>query len=145
LLKRVLYGTGAVTVVAGAYLLGSATLSHIFAQTPSPTPGQPHATAPKETGEQDDAAEQAALQAKAKITADQAKAAALAKYPGATVNKVELEDENGKVVYGVKLTDSSGKQWDVKVDAGNGAVVSSESDAPEAGETKGAEAPGAAN
>jgi uncharacterized membrane protein YkoI len=50
---------------------------------------------------------------------------------------VELENENGSVVYSVELT-QSGKAYDVKVDAGNGQILHSE-----AGESEGAEAPGA--
>jgi uncharacterized membrane protein YkoI len=53
------------------------------------------------------------------------------------VTSVELENENGSVVYSVELT-QSGKAYDVKVDAGNGKILHSE-----AGESEGAEAPGA--
>lgn len=66
--------------------------------------------------EQNDAA---ALQGLAKISADQAKAAALAGNPGATAAKVELDNENGVLVYSVHL--SSGA--DVKVDAGNAKML----------------------
>jgi uncharacterized membrane protein YkoI len=85
-----------------------------------------------EAGEAD---ETKALQALAKVTPDQAKAAALAQYPGATVSSIQLENENGWVVYGVELT-QSGKSYDVKVDAGNAKVLHSE-----AGESEGPEAP----
>ncbi len=63
------------------------------------------------------------------ITADQAKAAALAANPGATAASVGLDDENGCLVYGVQL--SSGA--DVKVDAGNGQVVHTDAAGPETG------------
>lgn len=77
------------------------------------------------SGQVDDAA---SLQGKAKITADQAKAAALDQFKGATVQKVELENENGNVVYSVQLTDATGKPQDVKVDAGNGKILHVEAD-----------------
>ena len=70
--------------------------------------------------------ESAALQGLATITADDASAAALVSQPG-TVVKVELENENGNVVYGVEVGTGSGNV-DVKVDAGNGTVLSSEAD-----------------
>ena len=56
------------------------------------------------------------------ITAEQAKAAALAANPGATASSVGLDDENGCLVYGVQLSNGA----DVKVDAGNGQVVHTE-------------------
>ena len=70
--------------------------------------------------------ESAALQGLARITADDASAAALASHPG-TVITVELENENGNVVYAVEVDNGSGTV-DVKVDAGNGTVLSSEAD-----------------
>ncbi len=66
-----------------------------------------------------------ALGGLAKITPDQAKAAALAAVPG-TAEKVELENENGNVVFGTEVTTASGARVDVKVDAGNGAVLAQE-------------------
>lgn len=79
----------------------------------------------------------AALAAKAKISPQQAESAALAKYPGGSVvEKAQLEDENGTVVYGVGIKAADGKTYAVKVDAGSGAVVSSQdggADAAEAG------------
>lgn len=67
----------------------------------------------------------AALQALAKITPDQAKAAALAVTAG-TVTKVDLDDENGNVVYGVEVMTRTGTV-EVKVDAGNGQVLAQQS------------------
>jgi len=61
------------------------------------------------------------------ITADQAKAAALAATPGTTALSVSLDDENGCLVYGVELSNGA----DVKVDAGNGQVVHTEAAGPE--------------
>jgi uncharacterized membrane protein YkoI len=75
-------------------------------------------------GEQGEAAKLAPL---AKVTPEQATAAATAKVPG-SAGAVQLEDENGNVVYGVEVTTPDGKTVDVKVDAGTGAVVHQESD-----------------
>jgi uncharacterized membrane protein YkoI len=66
-----------------------------------------------------EADESAALAGQATISSDQAQAAALAANPGATVVKVELDNENGTLVYSVELSNGS----DVKVDAGNGAIL----------------------
>jgi hypothetical protein len=77
-----------------------------------------------------------ALAPLAKISAQQATQAALAKYPGGTVvGAAQLEDENGNVVYGVEVKAADGKTYDVKVDAGNGKVLSSEAGGSDAGET----------
>ncbi len=67
----------------------------------------------------------AALQALAKITPEQAKAAALAAVPG-TVVKVDLDNENGNVVYSVEVQ-TANSATEVKVDAGNGKVLSQDS------------------
>ena len=84
-------------------------------------------------GEQNDAAEQASLQAKAKITAEQAKTIALGKVPG-TVVSVQLDDEDGTPVYEVTI----GTQ-EVKINAIDGSIVkiekaNSENDAHESGD-----------
>lgn len=72
------------------------------------------------------------------ITADQAKAAALAANPGATALAVGLDDENGCLVYGVELSNGA----DVKVDAGNGQVVHTDAAGPEDGRSvEGGESP----
>jgi uncharacterized membrane protein YkoI len=83
--------------------------------------------APKETGtEQSEAAESAALAALAKISEADARKAALAKFPGATIQKATLEDENGNVVWAVELTDANKAAQEVKVDAGNAAILAVE-------------------
>lgn len=66
-----------------------------------------------------EADEAAALASLAKISVEEAKSAALAAYPGTTVVKAELENENGALVYSVELSNGS----DVKVDAGNAAIL----------------------
>src|SRR5262245_10970311 len=78
----------------------------------------------KDTAEPPDneAADAAALASKGTITAEQAKAVALAANPGATVVKAELDDENGTVVYSVKLNTGA----DVKVDAQSGKILSTD-------------------
>jgi uncharacterized membrane protein YkoI len=100
-------------------------------------------TAPEQNG-QNEAGESSALQSMAKITPDQARDAALAAVPG-TADKIELDNENGNVVYSVQITDASGKVTDVKVDAGNGAVLhqdSAQNDSNDGAETpNGQEAP----
>jgi uncharacterized membrane protein YkoI len=83
----------------------------------------------KEGEEADDkaeAAESEQLKSLARITPEQASAAALAQVPG-TVKKVELENENGNVVYGVEIKTANGES-DVKVDAGDGRVLHVEKD-----------------
>ena len=94
-------------------------------------------TVPEDQQGQSEQDEAKALEGLAKVTADQAKAAALAQFPGATVGKVELDNENGSLVYSVQLTDASGKGQDVKVDAGNGKVLGSEADDAEGTESQG--------
>jgi len=58
----------------------------------------------------------------AKITADQAMAAAQAAYPGSRVQRVELENDNGCLVFGVSLSNG----LEVKVDAGTALVIHQE-------------------
>jgi len=72
-----------------------------------------------------EADESAALQSKATLFAADAEAAALTANPGATVVKTELDNENGALVYSVELSNGA----DVKVDAGNGSILFTDSDA----------------
>ncbi len=147
--------TAAFVLMLGlGYLAGSVNGSNAAlaqANTPAPvtTPGQAGAgnSQPVEDNETADGPQgaepasgtapeednQAALQAQAKITPDQAKQAALAKVPG-TVVSANLEDENGKAVYTVIVTPSSGgSNQDVKVDAVTGNVVKVEAGDQEEG------------
>jgi uncharacterized membrane protein YkoI len=84
-----------------------------------------------EDGKRDgsEADEAATLQGKATISAADAEAAALAANPGTTVVKTELDNENGVLVYSVELTNGT----DVKVDAGNGSILSTDSGADSEG------------
>src|SRR5205085_297862 len=114
MLKRILYGSGAMGVLTAGYLLGSVSLGGAFAQTaPTPTPAQsqtPATGAPEAKGqpEADEQAESAALASQAKITEAQASATALGQFPGGAVKNTELDNENGTVIYSVHLTDSGG-------------------------------------
>jgi uncharacterized membrane protein YkoI len=62
----------------------------------------------------------------AKITASDAENAALAQFPGATVIKTELDNENGALVYSVELQTSGGIK-DVRIDAGNARILYTDS------------------
>ena len=114
--ERILFGGAAAGALTTAYLVGIISLSGVFAQTnPTPTPAN-------------EASETAALASQAKVTADQARAAALARFSGATVGKIELDNENGVVAYSVALVDSAGAGQDVKIDATSGAVLSAQAE-----------------
>jgi uncharacterized membrane protein YkoI len=75
----------------------------------------------EEAEDKAEGAEGERLKSLARITPEQASAAALAQVPG-TVKKVELENEDGNVVYGVEIKTADGES-DVKVDAGDGRVL----------------------
>lgn len=84
--------------------------------------------APADNGKEENKAdEQKLLSTLAKITAQQAEDAAIKAVPGGQAIKAELENENGYVVYGVQVK-AQNKNLDVKVDAGNGQVLSIQSD-----------------
>ncbi len=80
----------------------------------------------EEAEDKAEGAESERLKSLARITPEQASAAALAQVRG-TVVKVELENENGNVVYGVVIKTADGES-DVKVDAGDGRVLHVEKD-----------------
>ncbi|MCB8919998.1 MAG: PepSY domain-containing protein [Ardenticatenaceae bacterium] len=77
-----------------------------------------------------EADESAALQGQAIVSADEAKAAAEAANPGANTVKVELDNENGMLVYSVALDNG----LDVKIDAGNAAILHTEQAGDDAAE-----------
>jgi uncharacterized membrane protein YkoI len=93
--------------------------------------GQPDGAEGTEADEPEgnEADEAAALQGKATISAADAESAALAANPGASVVKTELDDENGTVAYSVELSNGA----DVKVDAANGAILTTDSGADSEG------------
>lgn len=123
-MKRNLLTLAAVALFALAAL---GTAGHAYAQ--GPTPGSTQAAGPN------DQTPTYACSVKAggtpTITAPQAQAAALAANPGATATSVGLDDENGCLVYGVQLSNGA----DVKVDAGNGAVLHTDAAGPDDGTT----------
>ncbi|MDI3481045.1 MAG: hypothetical protein PWQ97_700 [Tepidanaerobacteraceae bacterium] len=73
--------------------------------------------------------EDAALASKAKITKDEAIKAALAAHPGYAVKGASIGNENGYLVYEVNIADKSGKTLEIKVDAGNGKILATDSQA----------------
>lgn len=75
-------------------------------------------------GKDNEPAESKSLQSLAKITAEDAKASALKAVSG-KVADVSLDNENGNVVYSVKVQTANGVS-EVKVDAGNGSVLTLE-------------------
>jgi len=129
-------------LVGIALLVGALGIRTALAQTPNPP--TPPATVQQEASPDDqvqspsyagsiavdqaryegvsEADEAAALQGMATVSADQAKAAAEAANPGTKAIKVELDNENGVLVYSVELDNG----LDVKVDAGNGAILHTE-------------------
>jgi hypothetical protein len=138
--RKLAAGLGGLTLLLGT--IGGAAAVHA-ANPASP----PAASATEQPGKAEPAETAIDPSTVVKTTVDQAKAAALAKFPGGTVAKAELEDENGTVVWGVALTDASGQRQDVKVDANSGQVTSTEADTPDGAETPGAspESPGTEN
>ena len=144
-MRKWLIGGGILGVLVAAVLVGSVAMT-AFAQDPMP-PAQTEEQADTGPDEQlpsydssirvddaqykglSEAEEAAALAGLTTVTLEQAKAAALEANPGATVVKMELGNENGALVYEVELDNG----LDVKVDAGNGAILHTEQeDADEA-------------
>lgn len=76
---------------------------------------------------ENEAREDMNLGQRAGLNASDAAEAALASQPG-KVTKVELDDEEGYVVYEVEIIDNNGVEHDLKVDAGNGDILKSETD-----------------
>lgn len=74
-----------------------------------------------------EAQEAASLQGLAKISRADAEAAAAAAVPGGSIVGSELGNENGTLIYEVDMTDASGAAVELKVDAGNGSVLATES------------------
>jgi hypothetical protein len=129
--KKVALAGGLTAGLLGAFLLGGAALGGVGASTPSALgtataiergaiPGTPAVV------EQEDAPEQVEAPvgpARATITEDQARQAALARYPGGRVAKATLEDEDGTLVWEITLIDASGQAHGVTVDATGGQVL----------------------
>lgn len=131
--KRILSG-GFLGILALAVVVGSLLTGGAFAQgsKSSQVDTEANAQAPSYASDirveetqnegKSEAEEVEALANLAVITLEQAKEAALAANPGTTVVKVELDNENGALVYSVELSNG----LDVKVDAGNGAILHTE-------------------
>ena len=85
-----------------------------------------------QTGDQeneDAAAQQAQLAARAKITEAEAITAAQAAYPGSAVAVKELDGEDGKVIYDLKVQLADGsKAFKAAVAAVTGELLAAESD-----------------
>jgi uncharacterized membrane protein YkoI len=70
-------------------------------------------------------AEQAALQAQARITREAAEQAALAKTPGGRIKQAELDSEDGKLIWWFDIATPGSKEiTEVNVDAVTGGVIS---------------------
>jgi uncharacterized membrane protein YkoI len=109
--------------ILAASALGFALPGSAYAQTGTQTQTPAYQSSIKVPDQDDDEqAEAAKLASLAKIDGNQAAAAALAKVPG-TVLKTELDNENGNLVYSVEIKLANNEARDVKVDAGNGAVL----------------------
>lgn len=91
------------------------------------------AHAHKRTGVHHRTTSQAALQAQAKISADSARAIAMAEVPGGTIQSSELEREHGKLIYSydVKVDGKPGIE-EVNVDAKTGKLIAHEHETPKA-------------
>ena len=144
--KRLIAGGAA----AVGLTLGAGALAGAASQPTQTAPDQPAAEADGEHDENlngsiqapedeslSEADEAKALEGLATISSSDAEAAAVAAVPGGTVNSVELGNENGSVVYEVDMTDANGQSVEVKVDAGNGDVLDTETGDDEAGDESG--------
>ncbi len=107
---------GALTLGAG--LLGSAQAAG-DGKSQSPAYQSSIKVPDQQNGERGEAARLAAL---AKIDATRAISAAQAQVPGAVL-KVALDNENGNLVYSVEIKTASNEIKDVKIDAGNAAIM----------------------
>ena len=73
------------------------------------------------------------LKAQAKVKETDARATALAKVPGGTVQSAELEEEHGKLIWSFDIKDpASANIAEVQVDAKTGHVVSMKFETPAA-------------
>jgi uncharacterized membrane protein YkoI len=74
---------------------------------------------------------QRALKVQAKVTESNARATALEKVPGGTVQSADLERENGKLVWSFDIADpKSPNVIEVQVDAKTGGIVSTKIETP---------------
>jgi uncharacterized membrane protein YkoI len=126
--------TIAIAVLLFGLLAGGLATGVLLSRRPLSVNAAPPAQEVNDTGEADDVedndeneageTEEAVSPDQANITADEAKAAAEAAYPGAKAVAVELENENGKIAYEVELDNG----LEVIVDAGSGEILGTEQD-----------------
>lgn len=90
-------------------------------------------------------ADEASMLAETPGLITEADAIAAATADGGTADTATLENENGSVVYEVVVTAADGTQEEVKVDAGNGAVLAREADDEADDENEADEADGEAD
>lgn len=77
--------------------------------------------------------EDAALTAKATVSKEAAVNAAKTAYPAYEVKNTGIGNENGSLVYEINMINKSGESLEVKVDAGNAAVLMADKNADETG------------
>ncbi len=109
-------------VVFGAVILGNGLQSIQAADSSEARPPPYRSSIRVPDRSMPERGEAARLASLATIDATRATSAALASVPG-TVLKVALDNENGNLVYSVEVRTASNEVKDVKVDAGNGAVL----------------------
>jgi uncharacterized membrane protein YkoI len=84
------------------------------------------------TEKHEDQADQARLQAQAKVAKEDAMRTALAQVPNGTVKAAELEKEHGKLIWSFDVsTPGTSEITEVNVDAITGQVVSTSKESPE--------------
>lgn len=126
--------TVAIVVLLLGLLIGGLAGGLLLSQMPLNAIAAPPSQGGDDTGAADDGedgdanetgeAEEAVSPAQAGITADQAKAAAEAAYPGTKARRVELEGENGVTAYEVELDNG----LEVLVNAANGDLLGVDAD-----------------
>jgi len=117
-----------VAIVAGAVTRpGGAGTSAVAEKGGTQEPSYTASVTTADNGNATEADQSKALAALAKITADQARDAALGAVPG-VAGAIELDNENGNVVYSVEVTNAAGTRVDVKVDAGNAKVLAQDTE-----------------
>ncbi|MGI8553184.1 MAG: PepSY domain-containing protein [Dehalococcoidia bacterium] len=158
MVRKVLVGSGAATLLSVGVLLGGLTTGLVGAhslrsQTQTlPAQSQPAQTAPTKDQEVPDGNEQDApvTLPPGSVSSAQAQQAATAYIrltapysgQGLTFQSASLGDENGRAVYDVTFTDSNSASVDVQVSA-DGKVLGAETDQKNGGEQQGAESDGA--
>ena len=137
-------------LTAGAFGVASAASTQTTTSSPAPTTTAGPDTVPDQVDNSDNADnsgtdgkdpaadpnESASLAAAAKVTEQQARDAASAA-AGGTATKATLDNENGTVVWSVEVTRTDKTTVDVKIDAGNGAVLAQDSGHESAGHESG--------